>query len=105
MRFVQIPKHRPGGFGSPCVWTAEEEAERALSQSVEIKPGMRAIRLPDGSVAIFRNSSKKPGAFGYDIWHGGWQANENEMEQVGDTTLPTYVAQASNGGSGNATND
>jgi hypothetical protein len=88
VRFEQIAKHRPGGRGSPCIFPTDEEAAQALLASAEIKSGMRAIRLPDGKVAIFRSASKKPGTMGFDLWHGGWEANANELEQIGDRPLP-----------------
>jgi hypothetical protein len=50
---------------------------------------MRAIRLPDGTAAIFRSASKKPGTFGYDTWHGGWRANLAELAEADGLELPT----------------
>jgi len=71
MTFHQTSKHQPGGNGSPSLFATDAEGQTALDQSAEIKPGVRAIRMPDGRVAILRNASKKPGTFGHDLWHGG----------------------------------
>lgn len=89
MKFEQIRKHQRGGYGSPCIFATDIEAERGLHWSVEIKPGMRAVRLRDGRVAIFRSASKLPGTFGYDSWHGGWEATHEEMQEVGRIEVPT----------------
>jgi hypothetical protein len=89
--FEQIDKHRPGGFGNPCIWTSDEEAARGLGQSVEIKPGMRAVQLPDGRVAIFRSAGKKPTSVTSDLWHGGWRANRHELTQIGNLPLPVFT--------------
>jgi hypothetical protein len=89
MTFDQIAKHEKGGHGSPCILRSHAEAERALSQSKLVKPGMRAIRLPDGRIAIFRAASKRPNTVGCDSWHGGWEANANERLEVG-TDLPVF---------------
>ncbi len=97
MRFDQIAKHRPGGHGSPCVFPTDVEAANALARSAEVKPGMRAIRLPDGKVAIFRSASKKPGTMGYDVWHGGWEANPSELDQIGDQELPSVTPDPAEG--------
>jgi hypothetical protein len=91
MKFEQTRKHQGGGFGSRSLFGTDEEAERALHAAVEIKPGLRAVQVADGRVAIFRNSSKKPGTFGYDLWHGGWEANGSEMGEIGGTRLPTFI--------------
>jgi hypothetical protein len=88
-RFRQIPKHMPGGHGSLGL-LGDAQATRAVNQAVGIKPGMRAIKLQDGTVIIFRNASKKPGTVGFDLWHGGWRANEAELREIGRTPLPTF---------------
>src|SRR5262249_46891484 len=94
-RFEQIPKHKPpNNWGSPGVLN-DADAAKAVNQAVEIKPGMRAIKLADGRVLIFRNASKKPSSPDYKKWHGGWEANPDEMKEVAKrmkrTPLPTFV--------------
>jgi hypothetical protein len=88
-RFEQINKHKPGGFGSIAI-LSDADAAKAINLAVEIKPGMRAIRLSNGDVAIFRSTSKKPGTVGSDLWHGGWKANAEELKEIGKIPLPTF---------------
>lgn len=90
MNFDQIAKHQRGGHGSPCLFTSDQDAERALWQSVLIKPGLRMIRLSDGRTAVFRSASKKEGTVGFDSWHGGWEATHTELREVGRIDVPTF---------------
>lgn len=90
LKFEQIRKHQRGGFGSPCIFVSDGEAARALQVSVLLKPGMRAVQTIDGRIAIFRSASKQPDTYGYDIWHGGWEAGSDEMGEIGGRILPTY---------------
>ncbi len=89
MTFQQTSKHQPGGNGSPSLFATDAEGQTALDQSAEIKPGVRAIRMPDGRVAILRNASKKPGTFGHDLGHGGREAaSSTELTLVHQSPLP-----------------
>lgn len=91
MKFEQIRKHQRGGFGSPCIFNSEGEASRALALSIELKPGMRAVQVFDGRIAIFRSASKLAGTYGYDLWHGGWEAGPEEMGEIGGRSLPVFT--------------
>ena len=92
MRFSQANKHsiKGRGLGNPCVFRSDEEAQRALEQSVEVKPGMRVVALTNGCIAVFRSASKLPDTVGADSWHGGWQACPIELATVGGTLVPTF---------------
>lgn len=90
MRYEHTAKHAQGGWGSPCIFSNDDQARRALEDSVVVKPGMRAVRVPDGRVAVFRAASKKPNTVGCDDWHGGWEAKHAELRELGRVDVPTF---------------